>query len=606
MFDCIVFKPTKQQKFNKSIVGFDIETTGKKNKFYMASLVGEINGRYQELVFYDTDKLIQFFKQGHLKDSIIVATNLSFDFFGLFNNKDDIDDFSFVFRGSNLLLAKTYIYNSKFNLKSNHHKTSLRFIDTMNFCPFSVKDLGKIIKFPKLKKPKCLGRKPRSKKELKELEKYNIRDSAISYKFLRFLFSGFVDLGATPKITVASTSMSCFKNKYLKDVYFRHNKETLLELFEGYYGGRTEIFKRGYIKNFNYYDINSLYPSVMEKHEYPNPNTHKVSNNPKIILIKKYHGVSDVMITCPKSLKIPLLPYRHDNKLIFPTGKFRGWYSHIELREALKLGYKIKRIYKTHYYTGVCRPFKDYVNDLYKLRLKYKSNNNPMQLVVKLLLNSLYGKFGQKFIGKDDLIPIKQLNAQQITDILASGGEILGNKFVRVKKDVPPSSFCIPIWSLHVTAYGRLELYKYLSKYQKELIYCDTDSITLKSEIPESMSLGDISREYILHEAIFVKPKFYCIKGLDEKGKPKDFSRIKGVSGRMKLKEFKKVIDDPKVYYKKFTKLRESLRRHNLDVNEIQDVKKVLNLEDNKRDWRGKTFNRKTLQSSKALCINDT
>ncbi len=46
---------------------------------------------------------------------------------------------------------------------------------------------------------------------------YNLKDSEISYKFMRFLFDSFEELGASPKMTIASTSMSLFKNKFLGD-----------------------------------------------------------------------------------------------------------------------------------------------------------------------------------------------------------------------------------------------------------------------------------------------------------------------------------------------------------------------------------------------------
>ena len=51
----------------------------------------------------------------------------------------------------------------------------------------------------------------RYSKEGNELEKYNIRDSYISFKFMEFLQNNFNKLGVNVKYTVASTSMSLFK-----------------------------------------------------------------------------------------------------------------------------------------------------------------------------------------------------------------------------------------------------------------------------------------------------------------------------------------------------------------------------------------------------------
>ena len=173
------------------------------------------------------------------------------------------------------------------------------------------------------------------------------------------------------------------------------------DLFKAYYGGRTETLKRGEVSDLNYYDINSLYPSVMHGCLYPDPNTMRITHKNSRKYIDMYDGVSSVEIHCPDSIKVPLLPYRYDNKLYFPRGTFKGWYSHVELRKAMDLGYILKHVEKTYYYKESCCPFVDYVSDIYAKRMKYKSEGSVMQLIAKLFLNSLYGKFGQKFEDRD-------------------------------------------------------------------------------------------------------------------------------------------------------------------------------------------------------------
>src|SRR5258708_31928950 len=62
-----------------------------------------------------------------------------------------------------------------------------------------------------------------------------------------------------------------------------------------------------------------------------------------------------------------------------------------ELYNAQKYGYKFEILwgytFKSEYI------FKDYINKLYNLRLTYPKTD-PMNLIAKLLLNSLYGRFG--------------------------------------------------------------------------------------------------------------------------------------------------------------------------------------------------------------------
>ena len=94
----------------------------------------------------------------------------------------------------------------------------------------------------------------------------------------------------------------------------------------------------------DYYDYNSLYPSVM-LNSYPDPNTLNVTYKNETSYIESFDGISEVEIYSPK-VKYPLLPYRTEDKLLFPYGTFRGYYTHIELREAMLLGYVIKKVFR--------------------------------------------------------------------------------------------------------------------------------------------------------------------------------------------------------------------------------------------------------------------
>jgi hypothetical protein len=273
-------------------------------------------------VFFDKRELIEYLKLPMFKNSFICATNLGFDFYGTFYETEEVLQFMTQWRGSGLIFARTYLDKEGFHIKKpNQSAKTLTFVDTLNYAKLSVKDMGKILELPKLEQPKSLGRLPKTDEEKQELIIYNIRDSEISYKFVRFLFESFTELGASPKLTIASTSMSLYKNHYLNDVYFQHDIPELLEQFKSYYGGRTEAFKRGEIRKANYYDFNSLYPSVM-LNEFPDPNSIRRNRLNDISYIESYEGVAHVDVEAP-NIDIPLLPFRSpENKLLFPTGSF--------------------------------------------------------------------------------------------------------------------------------------------------------------------------------------------------------------------------------------------------------------------------------------------
>ena len=61
-----------------------------------------------------------------------------------------------------------------------------------------------------------------------------------------------------------------------------------------------------------------------------------------------------------------------------------------------------------------CRPYKlftDFDNFMYEKRLKYKAmKNSSMTLCIKVFINSLYGKFGEKHHDRDIIMPTELFN----------------------------------------------------------------------------------------------------------------------------------------------------------------------------------------------------
>jgi hypothetical protein len=583
--------PTKQKIFTRRTFGFDIETYDNNKEFLKASIIGD--GYKKE--FLTKDAIYEELKTNFIfRDSVIFATNLSFDFFGVFFNKPF---FTLNIKNGSLLWAETYFYHGDFypesRVKDNPLK-SLTFIDSLNYAYISVEKMGNIISMPKLDKPSFLGEYPKNLEEWKIIDEYNLRDSYITFKFMEFIVNAFEELGATFKNTLASTSMSLFKNKYLKAKYYGMPKELLLEQFEGYYGGRTEAFKRGQFKDYFYFDINSLYPSVMYDNIFPDPNSLRVTHENTLKFIMNCEGISKIDIFCPKMDK-PLLPQRSKTKrVIFPTGNLKGWFTHPEIREAIKLGYEVKKVYKTQYFSKTCEPFKDFVSELYALRKKYKINKSNMEIVVKLVLNSLYGKFGQKFNDMERMIHNSTLTHEDMLKL--DTFERIGEYF-RAKEDTEPAGYCVPIWACYVTAYGRIKIHKHAVEH--DAIYIDTDSMIIDHEIKSSDKLGEFKLEMKIKKGIIVRPKFYALIDTNDK----EHVKIKGLGKRLNYAEFSNLDVNRRIDYTKFARFKESLRRDFIP-NQIIGVHKEFSLEDEKRKWK-KPFDMKSfeLQNSDPLEI---
>lgn len=610
------FRRLKFRPYNKRFIGFDIETYGKENRFLMASLYCSEDNIKE---FYDKESFFREIRNKKYNNSVFVASNLGFDFFGMFFGEKPINYFTFIESSGKLIGASCYVYKGEFYAKKPHKNAyKIEFIDTMNYASLSVANLGRILNLPKLETPESMktGKKvirsfdgikeeqeetrmPGTLKEWEDMIDYNIRDSEISKKFMDFFNDAIRSLGGNFKLTIASTAMSLFRTRYVDyEILKKEDPEPYLEEFKAYKGGRVEAFARGYDNTGKYslYDVNSLYPSVMVDFLYPDPRTRKKAASDTLFYIKRFMGISECTVTAP-DIKYPLLPHNVDGKLLFPTGTFRDCWTHAELNKALELGYKIDKVHSTIYYENTMAPFKRFITDLYNLRLKYKKQKSPMEYVCKILMNASYGKFGERFDRRIEYQPFnKTVEELKEYDMKGIYWERKGD-YIKIQKPGRPKVHCIPIWAVYVTSYARLRLYSYIEKH--EPVYCDTDSIITSHKLSESDQLGKMKKEYDIKELFIVKPKVYSMK-YSQDGEMKEKTKFKGVP---RFIDHQTLLTMPKsIQYEKFVKFRESISM-GVKPNTIIDAKKKISYDDNKREWNTNDFS--CLEFSKPLKIVD-
>jgi hypothetical protein len=191
--------------------------------------------------------------------------------------------------------------------------------------------------------------------------------------------------------------------------------------------------------------------------------------------------IADVTIDTPT----PMFPVREDNKNIYPVGTFRTTLCTPELYYAFKNGW-IKRVNYMATYT--MRPiFQWYVEAFYKLKVAYERDGDILhRKLVKLLLNSLYGKFGQRgyedrVIGTCDPDEYSVSQGLDATNhlpltIYRAGGSVIESR------RLPEGYNSFVAISSHVTAYARVYLWKLIATAgQRHCYYCDTDSLIVDS-----------------------------------------------------------------------------------------------------------------------------
>jgi hypothetical protein len=214
-------------------------------------------------------------------------------------------------------------------------------------------------------------------------------------------------------------------------------------------------------------------------------------------------------------MRYPYLPHKYKTntgiKLVFPLGRWRGFYTHFELNKALSLGYEIEEIKQCYIYKNSFFPFRQFVDDLYNLRMKFKKEGSPMELGVKLLLNSLYGKTASRHVSEVDFIDLDNMTKDEVERFMFESGRIIEMKNdklgIETTKGECTSSYVFPILAVYTTAYAREILYQYLTT--NKALYCDTDSILTDQMFKESKELGKMKIEYDVLTGIVIKPKMY-------------------------------------------------------------------------------------------------
>ena len=80
-------------------------------------------------------------------------------------------------------------------------------------------------------------------------------------------------------------------------------------------------------------------------------------------------------------------------RTIAGLGSWEGWVTSEEYLYCKHYGYHFEILKGYKFDKKII--FKEYVEKLYQMRMEY-AKSNPLNLVAKLLMNSLYGKFGMK------------------------------------------------------------------------------------------------------------------------------------------------------------------------------------------------------------------
>ena len=431
---------------------------------------------------------------------------------------------------------KIYIGQTVLILMFRRGKHSILILDACNYFDGTLEAWGDMLSLPKV-------RVDFKRVSTKRLALHCRRDVEI-LEALWFKWKDFVcvnDLGHfTP--TRSAQALSAFTHRFMTQPLFLHADFGATKLERAsYYGGRVECFRVGRIPGGPFWklDVNSMYPAVMEKGRFPRKLLGVYSGFP-LSEVRACAARHCVIADCIVKTDIPAYPMRLHGGVVFPVGTFTTALASPELCYALDNGH-IDHIARFAVYRQAVM-FKSFVQAMFRLRHKYRQEGNTVfEQMVKKIMNSLYGKFGQHSEvwekgdnsgnQADGFYKVMNDDTGQPEPLRVIAGQAW------LLKGRRESYHSFPGISACITSAARLRLWQLIIKAGREnVFYCDTDSLIvnrvgrarLASDV-DSGKLGFLKEEYKTDKLTLRAPKDYMTDTEDKtKGIPKTATALGG------------------------------------------------------------------------------
>ena len=350
-----------------------------------------------------------------------------------------------------------------------------------------------------------------------------------------------------------------------------HQTPRPLDPRDAFFGGRTNAYQlyrhvEG-DERILYYDFKSLYPYVNKYCRYPIGHPQIISQPPLDQGLDAYFGLVCCTILPPTDLLHPVLPYRCSQKLTFPLcdafvrqyidaplldknvddchhtdaqRALTGTWCTPELAVALQKGYRLLHIHQVYHFPDTqVGLFAEYIDTWLKLKeeasgypehcttghlqrehvrrwnereniVLHHANirKNPGQrALAKLMLNSMWGKFGQQtnktqvkeFIDPPDFWQFLDSSAHDVrwvSPVTEERIEIHYKMQHHCESDSPNLNIFVACFT---TCHARLHLYRALDHLGPRVLYSDTDSVVFvqgPDDPPIQPPLGDFLGDF--------------------------------------------------------------------------------------------------------------
>lgn len=404
------------------------------------------------------------------------------------------------------------------------------------------------------------------------------------------------------------------KMKFLKDhSILKSTPLNPRDTFYGGRTGNAKMYykaKKG--EQIKYIDVCSLYPWVCKYGKFPvgHPKLHIGENNCRNIDLKNINGLIKCTVLPPRDLYHPVLPMKQNNKLMFSLcftcaetlnqndckhntqeRALHGTWVIDEVNKSIEKGYKILAIdeiweYEVEQYNASTKSgglFTEMMNKFLEMKqsasgfpancsteeqrveyiehffntegIKMKFSdivkNAGLRSLAKLILNSFWGKFGQRenlpktcIINQpSQLFELLIKPSVNVNNILPINEDTLAVNWEfkeEAEEMLPTVNVCI---AAYTTTQARLKLYEYLDALGERVLYYDTDSVIYVSkdgqyDPPTGNCIGDMTDELneyglgsYISEFVSGGPKNYAYKiWSTQQQKEKVVCKVKGFS----------------------------------------------------------------------------
>ena len=411
---------------------------------------------------------------------------------------------------------------------------------------------------------------------------YNLLEECIKYCRLdvellagameKYRDAGLAATGVDPlqRATIASYAQDVYRCNFMIEKslpILRRDEYDFVR--EGFYGGRTDarqVYRKWedvlsdgeVVGGAAYVDVVSLYPTVQRYDRLPSGAPwwgissgneaiagadacaewlRELDSNDRVAMV-------ECAVECPRDLYHPVLLTRRDGRLMATLDVERGVWPSNELLVALEQGYTVTAITRALCSETSVDLFAGYVDSYIALKQRHAPSgadpNVGMYLLAKMMLNSLWGKFGQRdqssesrfysgergaeswyrtvglfHQGALSALDVHELNA----DYLFCTSEKADGENLHLRTtDLLLAAF--------VTARARMRLYAELARLGDRVLYHDTDSVIYEVvpgaySVPIGNRLGSWSDETALPsgpdpivEFVGLGPKTYAYRTL--------------------------------------------------------------------------------------------